>query len=162
MNERAHGRGVLWLTLLLALLLQIMPMPELLAPWRPDWLLLTVVYWVLALPHRFNILSACLAGIVLDVLLGATLGVRGFALAIVAFMVAVQYQKLRHFTVWHQLCLVGIFALISQAVIIVHDYLGNDLQQLNWALLKPALLTAALWPWAHWLLGQVRRRFKIR
>ncbi|WP_298440958.1 rod shape-determining protein MreD [uncultured Ferrimonas sp.] len=161
-NERASGRGILWLTLLVAVLLQVMPLPQVLQGWRPDWVLLTVVYWVLTLPHRFNILSACVVGVVLDVLLGGTLGVRGLGLSLVAFLVAVQYQRLRHFTMVQQLLLVGLFAMLTQLVIYLVEYLSNASISISLAYLQPALLTAALWPWAFWLLGRIRRRFKIR
>lgn len=161
-NERASGRVALWFTLLAAVLLQVMPLPQALQSWRPEWVLLAVVYWVLTLPHRFNILSACTIGIVLDVLLGGTLGVRGLGLAIVAFLVAVQYQKLRHFTMIHQTLLVGFYASIAQMLIYLVEYLNNSAVSINLTYLQPTILTALLWPWAVWLLGRIRRRFKIR
>ncbi|MFI3245367.1 MAG: rod shape-determining protein MreD [Ferrimonas sp.] len=161
-NSRASGRGFLWLTLLIALLLQVMPWPALLQSWRPDWVLLTIIYWVLTLPHRFSILSACLVGVILDALLGATLGMRGLALSIVAFIVALQYQKLRHVPMVQQMVMVAVFTLLYHLLIFVAAYLRHGGVPFEWAILQPALSTMLLWPWAFWLLGRVRRRFKIR
>ena len=56
--ENANGRLAVWLTLLLGMLLQIMPVPEMFSAWRPDWLVLVMIYWAVALPHRYNILTA--------------------------------------------------------------------------------------------------------
>ncbi|QIZ77909.1 rod shape-determining protein MreD [Ferrimonas lipolytica] len=163
-GERASGRGIMWLTVLIALLLQVMPLPHALQAFRPDWVLLTLFYWVLTLPHRFNIISACLVGVILDVLMGGTMGVRGLGFALVAFVVAVQYQKLRHFTVVQQLLLVGLLAALAHLVVFLVEYLTSPELSVAFspAYLQPAVFTAILWPWAFWLLGRIRRRFKIR
>ena len=41
MNLTGHGIGSIYLTILLALLLSILPMPALLDTYRPDWVALT-------------------------------------------------------------------------------------------------------------------------
>ncbi|MBY5993122.1 rod shape-determining protein MreD [Ferrimonas balearica] len=160
--ERASGRLFLWLTILIALLLQVMPLPPAVAAARPDWVLLTVIYWVLALPHRFNIFSACLVGVVLDILVGGTLGVRGLALSIVAYLVALQYQKLRHFALIQQLLVVGSLSLLLHMLVYWAEYLGNPAITIDWVYLQPVLITPLLWPWVFWLLRRTRRRLKIR
>ena len=43
-----------------------MPLPSLLDAYRPDWVALVVLYWVIALPHRINIGTAWVAGLLLD------------------------------------------------------------------------------------------------
>ncbi|MBY5922494.1 rod shape-determining protein MreD [Ferrimonas balearica] len=161
-HERASGRAIIWLTILAALLLQVMPLPPAVAAARPDWVLLTVTYWVLALPHRFNILSACLVGVVLDILVGGTLGVRGLALSITAYLVALQYQKLRHFALFQQFLVIGSLSLLLHLLIYWAEYLSNPAITIDWVYLQPVLITPLLWPWVFWLLRRIRRQFKIR
>ncbi|CAM5499075.1 hypothetical protein SSTU70S_02066 [Stutzerimonas stutzeri] len=49
---RAHNGWVIWLSLLVALLLSIAPMPASTELARPLWLGLVIAFWSLALPHR--------------------------------------------------------------------------------------------------------------
>ncbi|GAA5194520.1 rod shape-determining protein MreD [Ferrimonas gelatinilytica] len=160
--DRAVGRPVIWLTLLAATLLQVMPLPQELISWRPDWVLLLMVYWVLVMPHRFNILSACLLGVLLDILVGGTLGVRGLAFSIVAYVVAMQYQKLRHFALIHQVLVVASLSLVLHLTVFWAEYLANPKVHIDMVYFRPVLVTPLLWPWVYWLLGRVRRRFRVR
>ena len=42
------------ITLLIAMVFQIIPVPVQLDLYRPDWVLIVLSYWVMALPHRAN------------------------------------------------------------------------------------------------------------
>ncbi|MGL4612638.1 MAG: rod shape-determining protein MreD, partial [Shewanella sp.] len=48
--QAANGRLIVWLTLFIGLLSQIMPLPVVVEAWRPDWLLMILIYWSIALP----------------------------------------------------------------------------------------------------------------
>ena len=99
----------LWVhvTVVLALLLLVMPLPAAVNLFRPDWPLLVLTYWVLALPHRISIGTAFVFGFLVDVMVGTILGVNALGYSVVAFIVAANYAKIRNFSILQQSLLIG-------------------------------------------------------
>ena len=161
MNLTGHGKGSIYLTILLALLLTILPLPAIIDPYRPDWLTLVIVYWVIALPHRVNVGTAWIAGLLLDILMGSTLGVRALALAIMAYVAAMQFQKVRNFSVWQQAVVVGIISLLGQLTVFWSEHLFAVVT-MNYRMFWSCLSTTLLWPWVFLSLRKLRRKFHIR
>ena len=48
---------------ILALVLAVIPLPDAVAAFRPDWVPLVMIYWALALPARFGLLTALCIGL---------------------------------------------------------------------------------------------------
>lgn len=149
------------ITILIALVLSIMPLPIELRPFWPNWAALIVIYWAMALPHRVNIGTAWIVGFLLDILLGTILGVHALALAIVTFVVSSNFQKLRNFSVWQQSFLIGVFLVLYHIIVF---WVNRFLISLNFSIeyIMPALSGAVLWLWLFPLLRSFRRRFKVR
>ncbi len=153
-------RAVILATLVLGLVLALMPMSLGLAAWRPDWQLLVLLYWLMALPHRVSIGIAFLLGIAVDVLLGTTFGIHAAAYTIVAYPLARHYQRIRHFSLLQQAALVGLLVAIERALAFaVEHYLNNASLMSNYY--WPVLSSAIVWPWLFLLLRKIRRRFRM-
>jgi len=54
---------VVWLSLLAALLLTIVPIPTEIEVYRPQWLALFIIYWTMALPQRVSVGHGFLFGL---------------------------------------------------------------------------------------------------
>lgn len=149
-----------WGTLLVGLLLSILPVPAFLEPFRPDWLTAIVLYWVIALPHRVNVGFAWCAGLLLDILLGSTIGVRALAMAIVAYIAATQFQRLRNYSVGQQSIVIGLFVLLSKLTVLWSEQLFNAGHVSMYHLWSVAS-TMLLWPWIFLVLRKIRRQVQI-
>ncbi|MGO1246367.1 MAG: rod shape-determining protein MreD [Oceanisphaera sp.] len=150
------GRLVIAGSLLLALVLSILPLPELIAPFRPDWLLMALVYWSIALPHRANVGTAFFAGLLLDVLLGSVLGMHALALVIPTYLAASQFQRMRNYSVWQQSFVLGALAILNKLLVFWVAYMSRDIQ-LDYHYFWSIVSTMVFWPWVFLLLRKCRR-----
>jgi rod shape-determining protein MreD len=148
------------MSLLIAMVFQIIPLPAVVDYYRPDWVLIVLAYWVMALPHRVNVGVAFSSGLALDILLGTSLGVHSFALSLSIYVLAANYQRLRNYSVWQQSIII---ALISAFYHLVLFWLLRLLMDVSFSFehLWPVLTSMALWPWIFWLLRKARRQLGI-
>jgi len=156
----ANNGIIVIFSLLLALMASIMPMPIRADVFRPDWVLLVLVYWSLALPNRVNVVTAWFMGFLLDVLLGSTLGVHAAAMALSVYIAAVNFQKIRNFSLWQQALIVGVLAALYHLLVFWMQRLLTDVVFLP-SYLYPVFTSIIVWPWVFLLLRKVRRHFKI-
>ena len=158
----ANGGIVVWLTLCVGMLFHIMPLPSMVEAWRPDWLLLFMIYWAMALPHRYSILTAWILGVLLDVLLGATLGIRALAFSLVIYVVVFHFQRIRNFTRWQQTLLVGLLICLYHGVVYWVQVIVNGETRFDVNMFLPAISSLLIWWWVFWLLRSIRRSYNIR
>ncbi|MEH6388679.1 MULTISPECIES: rod shape-determining protein MreD [Pseudomonas] len=151
---------VVGFTVLLALLLSVMPMPEPFGFGRPMWLAMTVAFWVMVLPHRIGLVMAWFAGLASDVLYGELFGQHALVMTLVATMVLLLYQRIRRFPLWQQsLVMLPVFGVAQLLLLWLNSLAGSRPPIL--LLLLPALVSALLWPWACAFLDIFRRRFHV-
>lgn len=134
-----------------ALILSILPMPELISAFRPPWILLLVLYIEYFLPGNFKLTTLLIVGLLLDVLLSTVIGEHSFALLLVTWIASSKSRRFQFFSMMQQICLIGFFCLCYQAVISFIDALLG----FNYSLFMPfisALLSMFIWPWIR-LLG---------
>jgi rod shape-determining protein MreD len=87
------------LSLLATLALAVVPLPNLVAPLRPDFVAVVLLYWSLMAPRQFSLLTAFWMGIALDTLSGALLGQNALALLAVVYLAEKFHLRLRVFPV---------------------------------------------------------------
>lgn len=149
------------LSVFLALVMNLMPLPISLEVFRPDWVLLVLMYWSIALPHRINIGSAWLVGVIIDLATGTPLGVHSLTYSITIYITTSNYQRLRNYSVWQQALVIIFFLALHQ---LLQFWLHHFLQDVYFSpqYLWPALTGALCWPWLFLLLRKYRRNFGVR
>lgn len=135
-----------------ALILSILPMPELISAFRPPWVLLLVLYIEYFLPGNFKLTALLFVGLLLDVLLATVIGEHSFALLLVTWIASSKSRRFQFFSMMQQIFLIGFFCLLYQSIIsLIAVLLG-----FNYSILAPfasAIVSMFLWPWIR-LLGE--------
>src|SRR5690606_16128595 len=158
---RSHNTWVILLTCVLASFLTMVPMPEWLEPYRPEWVALTLIYWVIALPHRVGLFFAWILGFFMDVLEGSLLGLNAVALALIAYIALSLYQRLRMFTPLQQSGTVMMLVGIHQLILFWVQTATDQSTAPNLMFLMSSVSSAVVWPFVFLTLRYLRRTFRV-
>ena len=158
--EQRNNSWVIVLTFLIAMLLDILPLPDTLQSYWPEWVALVLLYWVVALPQRVGIFVAWIVGLFVDALQGSLLGLHALSFSLMAYFSLLLYQRIRLFPRWKQslviAMLVGIYLLIAFWLKIITEPVEKQFSY--WF---PMVTSALLWPWLFVLLRDLRRQFRV-
>jgi len=147
-------------SLIVALMLHMWPLPEWMEYFRPEWLTLVFIYWALAVPEQVGITMAWLAGLLLDVTQGAILGQHAVGMVIVVFVIQLEYQRIRVFSLAQQALVVLLLLLLKQLLVLwVSGIVGRSTDLGLYFM--PSLTGALVWPWMFIVLRDLRRRFTV-
>lgn len=86
-------------SLVLTLALAVVPLPDAISAFRPDFVAVVLVYWSLIAPRRFSLLTAFWMGLALDTLTGSLLGQHALALLVIVYLAERFHLRLRVFPV---------------------------------------------------------------
>ncbi len=141
-----------WITLTfgLSLLLSIVVLPEAIRPWRPDWVVMNLIFWCLVRPDRVGIGSAFAVGIIQDALSASLLGQHALGLILVAYLTLSWQPRLHRLPPWQQVWVVFLLLLAYRLVLMWVLSVVNQTPHTGGYWL-PVLSGMLLWPWFYWL-----------
>ncbi|HEY5569417.1 MAG TPA: rod shape-determining protein MreD [Gammaproteobacteria bacterium] len=132
------------LTLMAALVLSVLPLPQVIAPFRPDWVAVVLLYSSLIAPRRYGLLTAFWMGLALDMLSGALLGQHALALLLIVYLSQHFHLRIRVFPVSQlALTVVVLLALYEFVLFWVDGVVGRTVPLIErWA---PVVSGTLLW-----------------
>lgn len=142
--KRRPSSWVLPVSVLLALLLGLVPLPDGLQPLRPYWLGLVVAYWVLEDSDRLGLGFAFSMGLIADLAFGNILGEQALRLTVMAFILQRFRSQLRFFPLTQQALAIG-GLLLNDRVVSAAVHLALGVQQLPWLYWLAPVLGLLLW-----------------
>jgi rod shape-determining protein MreD len=154
-ERHRDSRGALLVSVVLALVLSVLPLPSWLSAVRPAFLVLTVMYWSIATPRLGGIALGFFAGLALDVFHGAVLGQNALALSAITYVAVREHQKIRLKPSFQQ-ALIMLGALVAYEFILfaIDGWTGHPMTSpLRWI---HTLTGALIWPLVSAVLDRVR------
>ena len=152
-NERMPGWGYIVLTMLIAVLLSVIPLPESLKYYWPDWITLIVFYWVLVLPAHLGVMFGWMNGLIEDIISFSLLGQHALGKALVRTVAAIVHKKFKLFNFLQKMLLVFILQSINIAISAWTNWLAFE-APIFIEMWKPAISTALMWPVVSFLIDQ--------
>lgn len=145
----------IWFTLVLALLLNMLPLGR--NPWMPDFVALVLVFWSVHQPLRVGVVAAFLFGMAVDVHGAALLGQHALAYTALSFFAITIHRRLLWFPVPSQAVQVLPLFVAAHAIeVTIRLAAGGSFPGAS--LLLAPLLEAVLWPVVSVLLLLPQRR----
>ena len=157
MTSRRDSRSLFFLTVTAAALLSLLPLPDMLLPFKPYWVALVMIYWSLETNDMISLGMAFVIGLLFDILSSSLMGLHGLSLVVMVFLVQRFRSRLRFFPPWQQA--LGVLGLLVNDRIIliwITALLGESMP--TWQYWLSPLVGMALWPWLFLLLDRIRAR----
>ena len=145
MNTRSDRFSIIFITIVAALVLTLLPLPPMLDVMRPYWVALVIIYWGLETQGLVSLGLAFIIGVVLDLLSASLLGLHALSLVIIVYLVTRFRARLRFFPPWQQA--LSVLALLTNDRIIlvwIISLRGEPLPSLAFWL--PPIVGTLLWP----------------
>ena len=155
---------IIYASFFCCLLAAIFPLPIYLNAFRPDWMILIIFYWVLAVPHRVCTGHAFVLGVLLDLLLGSTLGMHAILFSLLAYIVALNYQRFRYFPIVQTTFIVGICILVAKLALY---WMASSLSSSPYEIVLhhhyfwSIFISMLIWPWFFLFMRFIRIRYKV-
>ena len=149
---------VILISLIFSVILTISTFP--LGSFSPDWTQLFLIYWILAAPLSIGLLSSWIVGLVLDVVLGSTLGINALMYTIISYLVFKIHHIARYITVFQQSIVIIAILLIKFTLVLWIDSILS-INNYNISLYWSCLTSAVCWPLVFYSLRVIRRKYNI-
>jgi rod shape-determining protein MreD len=146
--------GAILLSIFIALILSIVHLPEALQAWRPEWVALAIIHWGMLFPKKNHYLMVWIAGLLLDALLGSTIGQHALGFVIVLFITIRMTERITPNTLIQHLFLnfiaLGTYLLVNLWILGISDEKPHD-----WSYWFPLFSSLLFWPLVHSLLNRL-------
>ncbi len=131
--------------ILAALFVDIIRLPEVLNPYRPDFLSLFLVYFAVYDPRRVGIGWAWCGGLLLDFLTGAPLSQNALCMALQIYLILSQFRRFSQFAKWQQVIIILVVNLLGHVLGYWISHLAGNVSY-DGSIVMSSLITALLWP----------------
>lgn len=148
-------------SVVVALVLSVVPLPDAISAFRPDWVAVVLLYWCLIEPRRYGLMSAFWIGLVLDTLSGTLLGQHSLALLVIVFLSQRFYLRIRTFPASQVvLTVIALLALYEFILMWIDGVLAQEAPLVErWG---PVLTGGLLWLLVLFAIERGRREAEAR
>ncbi len=148
------------LTLGSAWFLTIVPMPDWATGYRPQWVALTVIFWITALPDRFGVFWSFFSGLMLDVVTGALLGQHALSFSVMGYLTVELQQRIALFRAWQQAASIWLLLTVERLLSLwVLNAANQPTPSLSYW--TATFVSMLLWPWFAAFLKALFRRLDL-
>lgn len=149
---------LIWLILLIALLLSLVPLPSWVGWLKPSWVLLVLVFFAWTVPQKVSVGHAFVLGILLDLCNGTVLGEHALALIPIIYVTVKFHKQLNMFPGMQQIFIILFYSLVYKLIIFITQGLVGEMPH-SFLFWLASVVNMVLWPWMFILLRDFTHRY---
>ena len=159
-NDRARRNLPVIMSIIIALMLTMVPMPDAVSAFRPDWVALVMIFWAMSVPRSYSVGVAWFAGILVDVTQGTLIGQHALALCAIAYITVKFHLLMRVFPLLQLTATIfALLALYQFLLFWINGVAGVQAPSVTyWG---PVIIGTLIWPVLHTFMSGVRYRVQL-
>lgn len=154
--QLSASRPLIYLSLFVALLLNLVISDHIALVIRPDFVALALLYWNIHQPRHSGMSLAFVSGIIMDVVNTSTMGQHALIYCVITFFALLFYRRLRMFNIFRQIPAIWWILLLAQTLLLIIGTLTGTYLP-DWRILLTSLSGGLIWPFVAILLTSLRR-----
>ena len=154
-NQKTHIPFII--SILIGLILTIIPFPNPIMIFEPNWILLILIFWAISMPNQYGLIYAWLVGLILDVSNGAILGQNALAFSISIYFIIRFHLILRQFPSIQLMFTIGLFISIYQFILFWSNGVVGIVSEII-IYLGPIIGSIIFWPLISLFINKLHRR----
>ena len=151
-NQKNSNKLYALMVGLISIILTIVPTPDFLENFKPDWTLLLLIFLSINIPKEFNVGTAFILGILMDVSQGTLLGQHAFAYLLVIFLTSKLHLQLRNYPLLQLTAIICLILMIYQFILFWINGISGISSSIS-SYMGPVISGTALWPIISKLFG---------
>ncbi|MXS85725.1 rod shape-determining protein MreD [Nitrosomonas sp. HPC101] len=150
-------RSLVYISLITALLINLVPFDNVILVLRPDFVALTLLYWNIYQPQQVGMSAAFISGLFMDVIDISIMGQHAIAYCLITFFALILHRRLRLFNAFQQVPAILWILLLGQTAVFLTGILAGTYIP-EWYIFLASVTGALCWPLLVFLLGNFRRQ----
>ncbi len=154
---RASSNLPVLVTIVVALMLTMTPLPDSVAAFRPDWVALIMIFWALNIPRSYSVGAAWIVGVFVDVTQGTLLGQYALAMCAITYITVKFHLLMRVFPLLQLTATIfALLALYQFLLFWINGVAGVNAPAVSyWG---PVLTGALIWPLLYSFMSRMLYR----
>lgn len=149
-----------FMTIIVALMLTMMPLPDSMSAFRPDWVALIILFWAMTVPRSYGVGAAFITGIFVDVAQATLLGQYALALVVITYITVKSHLLIRVFPLLQLTATIfALLALYQFLLFWINGVAGVEAPAVSyWG---PVITGTLIWPLLYSFMSNVRNRVQL-
>lgn len=158
---RVYNTYKVWLiycSFLIAILLQFISLVLIKWYFRPSWVMILLVYWIVVFPNKVGIGTGFILGLIMDGMFDSFFGVHALSFSIISYLVIRRIYFVRYISILQQSFFVLFLSLIDQITRFLIKFLIMDIlyvPEVFWI----SVLNGVMWPVLVFAMRHTMYRF---